>query len=329
MADEGRNQVPAAILRLAKRANAPQALTAVQLRRRFGDLQRIELEAGQLWRARWEDVGLLALLLDVDGSSCWAAPATVDPPVEDGSSVVLAPATTVLGEALTVWAGLARQLPLRVLDQPLDLLASDVVAYVRSVAAGRTGPAPTGCRVGNRIVSVFQAAAEARAELQDDLEALAAASWLPQAHADAQLQPGNTNDLRDLLGDRPDLPALMGALDAPLPEVLDIIRGRRPPTPAQADALAEMTGRPAAALLASVGPLPGELVAEVDHPRWRPVVRRRARRIGRDEARARLELAYGTYALAARQTGPAAAPSWRDRVAQVAAADGDLGHADP
>ena len=39
--------------------------------------------------------------------------------------------------------------------------------------------------------------------------------------------------------------------------------------------------------------------------------------------------AYGTYALAARQTGPAAAPSWRDRVAQVATADGDLGHADP
>jgi hypothetical protein len=329
MADEGRNQVPAAILRLAKRAAAPQALTAVQLRRRFGDLQQIELEAGQLWRAQWEDVGLLVLLLDVDGSSCRAAPATVDPPVEDGSSVVLAPATTVLGEALTVWAGLARQLPLRVLDQPLDLLPPDVVAYVRSVAAGQTGPAPTGCRVGSRIVSVLQPAAEARAELQDDLGALAAASWLPQAHADAQLQPGKTGDLRDLLGDRPDLPALMGALDTPLPEVLDIIRGRRAPTPAQVDALAGVTGQPAEALLASVGPLPGELVAEVDHPRWRPVVRRRARRTGQDEARARLELAYGTYALAARQTGPAAAPSWRDRVAQVAAADGDLRHPDP
>lgn len=324
MTDEGRNQVPAAMLRLAERAAAPQALTAAELRRRFGDLQRIELAAGQLWRARWEDIGLLVLLLDVDGSSCWAAPVTIDPPVEDESSVVLAPATTVLGETLTVSAGLAQQLPLRVLDQPLDVLSPDVIAYIRSVAAGRTGQAPTGCRAGNRIVSVFQPAAEVRAELQDDLGALAAATWLPQKDAEVSTQPGKTGDLRDLLGDRPDLQALMDALHARLPEVLDIIRGRRPPTPAQADALAEVTGRPAEVLLASAGPLPDELVAEVDHPRWRPVVRRRARRTGQDEARARLELAYGTYALAARQTGPAAAPSWRDRVTHVAAADGDL-----
>jgi hypothetical protein len=324
MTDEGRNEVPAAMLRLAERAAAPQALTAVELGRRFGDLQRIELQAGQLWRARWEDVGLLVLLLDVDGSSYWAAPVTIDPPVEDESSVVLAPATTVLGEPLTVWAGLAQQLPLRVLDQPLDVLSPDVVAYIRSVAAGRTGQAPTGCRAGSRIVSVFQPAAEVRAELQDDLEALAAASWLPQTNAEVPRQPGKIGDLRDLLGDRPDLRALMEALNAPLPEVLDIIRGRRPLTPTQAEALTEVTGQPAEVLLASVGPLPDALVAEVDHPRWRPVVRRRARRTGQDEARARLELAYGTYALAARQTGPAPAPPWRDRVTRVAAADGDL-----
>jgi hypothetical protein len=328
MTDESRNQVPAAMLQLAQRAAAPQALTAVELQHRFGDLQRIELEAGQLWRARWEDVGLLVLLLEVDGSSCQAAPVSIDPPVEDESSVVLAPATTVLGETLTVWAGLAQQLPLRVLDQPLDVLSPDVVAYIRSVVDGRTGQTPAGCREGNRIVSVFQPAAEVRAELQDDLEALAAASWLPQANAEVSTQLGKTGDLHDLLGDRPDLQALTGALHAPLPEVLDIIRGRRPPTPAQAVALAEVTGQPAEVLLASVGPLPDALVAEIDHPRWRPVVRRRAHRTGQDDARARLELAYGTYALAARQTGPAAAPSWRDRVVRVAAADGDLRNTD-
>jgi plasmid maintenance system antidote protein VapI len=317
MTNQGGDRVPAVLVGLAGSAAGPEGLTAAGLRRRFGDPQQFEVVVGQLWRARWEAVALLVLVLDVHNDAVVAAPLSVDPPAEDEASVVLEPDLTILGQPLTVWAGLARRLPLGVLEQPLDTLRSEVVDHVRSVVAGQPAQPPPGCRAGRRIGSWSEPAADIRAQLHDELETLAAATWVPQPAVPHR-------SLRDVLGDRLDLAGLAAVLRTSLPEAIDLLKGKRPLTPAQAELLARAAGEPPETLLACTVALPGELIAEVDQPRWRPSAQRRARRTGQHEGQARREIAYGTFAFAARQTGPGGEPSWRDRVARFLTADGDL-----
>src|SRR5574341_1147490 len=258
MTESAHEQVPVALRRLAASAVASEALTVDGLRQRFGDPQGLEVAVGQLWRASWDDLTILALLVGVHPAAVTIVPVTVDPAGEDENSLILDAKSTVLGQPVTAWAGLTRRLPLRVLDQLLDVVSDEIVAWCQRIQADRPATLPGGTRLGDRISSPLEPAAEVRAQIEDELELLAA-----------------------------------------------------------------VTGPPGEVLLASVQPLPDELVAELDHPRWRPAVRRRADRAGRNETHARLEIAYGTYAFAARQTGAATTPSWRERLARYLEAEGD------
>jgi hypothetical protein len=321
MTERAHEQVPVALRRLAASVVAPEALTADGLRQRFGDPQGVEVAVGQLWRACWGDVAVLALLVDAQPAAVMIVPVTVDPPGEDENSLTLDAKSTVLGQPATAWAGLSREFPLRVLDQLLDVVADEIVVWCQRIQAGRPAAVPAGARLGERISSPLEPAAEVRAQLEDELDLLAAASWLPVMDPAVERR-----DLRQLLGcdrDEEALRLLVATLGVSLPEAVEIVRGRRPLALAQADALAPVTGQPVEVLLASVEPLPEELVAELDHPRWRPAVRRRAHRASRNETHARLEIAYGAYAFAARQTGAATTPSWRERLARYLEAEGD------
>jgi len=319
MTENAHERVPAALQRLAASVAAPEALTVPGLRQRFGDSQGVEVAVGQLWRACWDDVAVLALLVDVQAAAVMVAPVTMDPPGEDENSLILDAKSTVLGQPMTVWGGLARAVPLRVLDQLLDVVADEIVVWCQHIRAGRPAAVPGGARTGDRISSPLEPAAEVRAQLEDELDLLAAASWLPAMDLAAERR-----SLRQLLGcdrDEQALRLLVATLGVSLPEAVEIVRGRRPLALAQAEALAPVTGQPVE-VLASVEPLPEELAAELDHPRWRPAVRRRTHRASGNEHRTRLEIAYGTYALAARQTGAANRPSWRERLARYLEAEG-------
>jgi plasmid maintenance system antidote protein VapI len=122
-------------------------------------------------------------------------------------------------------------------------------------------------------------------------------------------------DLATLLGDTLDLASLCSLLNLRQPEVMKLLRGKTPLTPDQIEVVARVTGVSAEEIASTVRPLPLELVVSMEHPRWRSTWMRRARRLHVSEAQARLTGSYGTFALAARETG-GGEPNWDNRLRQ-------------
>jgi hypothetical protein len=307
MSDQG---VPQRFLDLAQRARGPRALSEAGLRDRFGDPAQVELEIGQVWRARWEDVSMLVLVLGVETREVSVVPVTIDPSAEDENSMVVAGSRTAFGVNATMWTGLASCIPIRVLERVVDAWGEDLMEFTAARLRGRSGPVPAGVREGLPIRSALEPAAEVRAGLVDDLEYLKHAPGLP---AEEVGQPAGT--LASLLGDQLDLGALCTALRLPQPQVMKLLRGKTPLSADQIDPFASATGLPAEEIARTVRPLPADLVVVAEHPRWRPVWARRAQRLGISETQARLSGGYGAFALAARQTGGGPA-DWEARLRQ-------------
>ncbi|MEK2477260.1 hypothetical protein [Streptomyces noursei] len=302
--------VPQRFLDLAKRGQGPRALSETALRERFGDPVQVELEAGQVWRARWDGVSVLVLVVGVGAREVSAAPVTIDPPGEDEASVVVEGSRTAFGVDATVWTGLVSSVPLRVLERVVDVWGDDIVDCAVEWARARPGPTVAGVRAGQPIRSVLEPAAEVRAGLADDLEFLRDAPSLPIQ------EPGQaTRSLASLLGDRLDLASLCSALRLPQADVMKLLRGKAVLSPGQISTVASATGLSADEIARTVRALPADLVLAVEHPRWRSAWVRRARRLQIGEAEARLSGGYGAFALAARQTGGGAA-DWDARLRQ-------------
>ncbi|WP_413757928.1 hypothetical protein [Streptomyces sp. MMBL 11-3] len=301
--------LPQRFLDLAAAVRAPKELSAEGLWARFGDPAEVRLAIGQVWRARWEKISLLVLVLAIADREVNAVPVTIDPPGEDAASLVVDGDRTAFGVESTVWAGLAGPVPLRVLDRVVDLWEPDLVAWAAEMANGGTPSVPAGARQGTVPASVFDPSEEVRAELEDDLDALREAPGLPEAGTEKVVSLGA------LLNGLPDLPVLGAALGVPQPEVMRILRGSVPLKPGQVEAVASATGLSVDAVAKTVRPLPAALVAAAEHPRWRETWIRRAKRLGVSEGEARLSGGYGTLALAARETG-GAEPDWEARLRQ-------------
>ncbi|MEU5144786.1 hypothetical protein [Streptomyces sp. NPDC021139] len=304
------SKVPQRFLDLARQMRGPHALSEAGLKERFGDPAKAEIKAGQVWRARWDDVSVLVLILEVEAREVNAVPVTIDPPGEDETSVVVDGARTAFGVEATVWAGLVSCVPMRVLERVVDAWDKDIVGCAAARAQGRPAPAAAGVRQGQMIRSALEPDAERRAGLADDLEHLQHAPGLP---VQENGRPPGT--LASLLGDRLDLRTLCSALEMPQPEVMKLLRGKAPLPPDRIDAIASATGLSAEQIARTVRPLPADLVQAIEHPRWRSVWVRRARQLEISEAQARLWGSYGAFALAARETGGGAA-DWDERLRQ-------------
>ncbi|MFD2415411.1 hypothetical protein [Amycolatopsis pigmentata] len=289
--------VPQRFLDLAKQAGGQRALTDTGLRERFGEPGEAEVYAGQVWRARWDQVSVLVLVLAVEDRDVLAAPVTVDPPVEDGHCLVVDGSSNTFGVDATVWAALATSVPVRVLERTIDTWSGDIARWI-STTEGRSEPAPAGTRHGHGGGSELDPVASFRAELADDLESLQQAPGLP-----AETPGMTTQDLASLLGDRLDLALLCNSLGMRQPEVMKLLRGKVPLTLEQVKTVARVTGLAAEKIAQTVRPLPFGLVVAAEHPRWRHVWHERARRQHVSEAEARLSGSYGAFALAARETG--------------------------
>lgn len=272
---------------------------------------------GQLWRALWDDATQLVLVLRVTAAgTAVVIPVTVDPPASDEFSVVADAAVTVLGHEATFWGGLAADIPFLVFDVLIGSVAQVIVeAAVHVATNGGQEMLPEGLTTGTRVESPFDPAAGIRAELSDALERLREAAWATQA-------PPAGESLPELLKGRDDVPALMreiaDALDLKPPEVIKILKGVRPVTPEHARTVARITGLTEQQVLSAVSPLPAGLIRELDRPKWRKALRSHRSPDGSETA-ARLKVAYGTLALAARQTGMTSADSWPERVRQYLA----------
>lgn len=296
--------VPKHFLDLARSAAAP-ALTDKGLRTRFGEPTRMTIRPGQVWRACWDDVVVLLVVVSVADREIDAIPITIDPPVEDEHCIVLDGSSTAFEVPLTVWGGLRGSVPTRVLDRILD----DWPHLVELLAGGPENDEtdlPPGCRRGRPITDEFDPAARRRSELSDDLDTLRVAPGLPVD------TPGVRKSLLDIIG-TPDLPALGEALDLTQPAVMRLLRGTVPLTTEQMAIIADLTGRSVAEIGDTARPLPLRLVKSAEHPQWRPAWRARAQRLSVSEAEARLSGTYRVFGIAARETG-GAEPNWDERL---------------
>lgn len=277
------------------------------MRERFGLPDHWPLRPGAVWRARWDDVALLVLLVGTPtATTITAMPVTFDDSGADGDTLlVTAPACR--GVRLTVWRTLRRDLPLAVLDRPVDELAPAVIAWTTG------GPAPHDAQIGGPTLPSVAPRSPVRADLRDDLDALMAA--VPALKlAPPRLATSATRERVSPSDEQ--LARLMDRLGVGLPVVLDLIDGKRQPTQDEAAALLDIVG-----VTPEVAPPPAELVIEMYHPRWKVTVLDLAHRRDLKEAAARVAMANGAFALAARQTGEQT-PDWRERLARWADAEG-------
>ena len=122
---------------------------------------------------RWSEIALVVLLTKVEESRVWAAPVTFE--TEPDESGLLAPAfTTNLGLDAAIWASDASSLPMCVLEFKVGNMSTP---GTEGLPAGTVNWGPTDSR--NRL----------RARLQDQLDALALASWAPTAQMRSRARP--------------------------------------------------------------------------------------------------------------------------------------------
>jgi hypothetical protein len=294
------------LLSLARKAAQPQ-LAEPALHKRFGVPDHWPLRPGAVWRARWDDVALLVMFVgNPTPTTVTVTAVTFDDTAADADTLlVTAPAAR--GMQLTVWRTLRRDLPLAALDRPVDELSSAVVAW----ATG--GQAPDDAQLGGPTLPSVSSRSPVRADLEDDLDTLIGAvpaltlalPWAAGAGTRKRVSPSDEQ-----------FAALMARLGVGLPVVLDLVDGKRQPNPEEAAAMLDILG-----VTPEVTPPPAELVIEMYHPRWKVTVLDLARRHDLGETAARMAMANGVFALAARQTGDQI-PDWRERLARWADAEG-------
>jgi len=294
------------LIGLAHAAAQPQ-LTEPALRKRSGRPDGWPLRAGAVWRARWDDVALLVLLVGNPTTTTVAVtPVTFDDTGADADTLLVA-FPSVHGAALAVWRTLRRDLPLALLDRPVGELPLAVIGW----AAG--GPVPDDARLAGPALPSVAFRSPVRADLEDDLDGLIAA--VPALAPDSSRRT-TSGARKRVLPSEEQFAVLMARLGVSLPVVLELVDGKREPSPEEAAALRDIVG-----ITPEVTPPPAELVIEMYHPRWKATVLDLARRRNIKEASARAVMASEAFALAARQTGDQS-PDWRERLARWADAEG-------
>lgn len=242
-------------------------------------LEVSEPRPGQVWRALWNDISSLVVVLDPSPTSVLVAPLFLDFDLEifeDDES------TDFLGRrALVLWRHAETIAPLT-LDAPFGTVALSGSESIQPVED-----------------------ADIEARMLEPLNELA--RWAKEGEGDGTL--------RDRLKNSGVTPSHVAAvLKIPLAVAARIFRGTRPVTPEEADALATMAPLTAAEILASNPTLPDQWHAELRAGEYRAPIRALARQRQKSDSEAWRSVAYGAYALAARQANGRAAASVRARI---------------
>lgn len=243
-------------------------------------LEASEPQPGQVWRALWNDISSLVVVLDPSPTSVLVAPIFLDFDVaifDDDET------TDFLGRsALVLWRHAESIAPLT-LDAPFGTVTLSDSESVRPVED-----------------------ADIDAHMLEPLDELA--RWTRNGEGDGTLR----NRLRTA-GVTPSHVA--AGLNIPLAVAAQIFRGTRPVTPEEAAALATMAAPLTAdAILASNPNLPEQWHAELRASEYRAPIRALARQREKSDSEAWRSVAYGAYALAARQSNGRAAASVSARI---------------
>lgn len=305
------------LLALAERSRVPQGLRAA-----VRDAATPVPSAGQLWRAADGAVTSVGLLVSVrpDGDrlpDVLVCPLTLD--VADTSSYGAAIELADFGDVTArLWPGLARWLPLGVLDHLVDdgqeLLAAAGHSREAAAAAAEDPGSWTGFF---DAVDAFSGAAQALAQVADDMSALASSPRLAVA-ATATGANGPAVPLVEALpGSGADkIRAMKEVLDVSNADALAVLRGRRPLDEEEAAQVRRHLDLDADDVQHHGFPL--ALAAELEQPRWRRSLLRAEPTA--DIAAARAATAAGVFGLAARDS--AAEPNWAERIERYLQAGG-------
>ena len=257
-----------------------------------------ELAAGQIWRARWDDQVQLVVILDADQRPT-AMPLSFDVDYTDSATTRIEAAANPFNIPVIAWPRLAQALPIVVFDRFAGQLPPQATDSLPSEPA-RSGED----RQLPHPVRVY------RALLEDAMEELSAASW----------HEGGSGDLSAIL-QRANLRIqdVAAALGATPQRALAVWRGQLALTHEEAEKVAPLLGESAESLLTANPAPPTDLVACLEQPvRHRQVLAYAALRSVKVPAAYR-DLAYQTWALAARQTGQKAT-NWNLRLDTLFAA---------
>lgn len=254
---------------------------------------------GQIWRARWGEVAEAILLLVVRENAVETVPVTFDDEEADAGAVLLPEDASSLGTDVVIWLDIRNVLPTRVLERCLGSLDPTVSSQWQVDAA------VGGLLRGEAVVYASDPRREVRAELEDRLEELSHAEWVGAGSGDLGVI---------LAGHGLNPSGLAGRLDVSVPRAMSILRGQAAVTEEEAERLADVTGRSASGLLARNPVPPAGIVLLLDQPSRRFQVLKLAAKRGISEVEARRRAAFGTWALAARQTGESRVPDWSSRL---------------
>jgi hypothetical protein len=267
-----------------------------------------DVSAGQIRQAYWRESTAALLIVGVDESlaRARAVPVALETGVEDTSTVVVEGDASPLYGPIAFWPDAAAEIPFAV----LDTLIASIPRQLLEIITGATthGDAAGGLRRGHADPSLGSGAAMAIDELFDAFEVLQNAPGLTLSAAAKPLAPLDVP-----------LPLIVDTLHVPQARAMAIRIGKEPLTRDEATQLATAANLAVDDILAAVVPLPNDLARELQEPRWRKPIRRRA--VDGDEEAARAQLGYEAYQLAARQTGQGQ-QHWRQRLEAIVAAEG-------
>jgi hypothetical protein len=258
---------------------------------------RDDVQAGQLWRLRWDDTSELAAVLAVDRWWVTVAPVTSDTAAADEYSVLLAPDVTCLDIPLALCVSLECTVPLFTLDTLIAQTGTE----------SRTTPA-TGMPSAHVLQAIWRAWRRGDVPPEDarygepmlggdldrrELRNTVSAAFVPLVSAAPTI-------LRDTVQPSTSLVDMIDNLNLSLSELveasqldrkvfLQIKQGGRV-TAQDAHQLATLLNTDVNTVVAANPPLDEGLIMQISRPRWRHGLRRLARksRTTEDEARWRV-----------------------------------------
>jgi hypothetical protein len=240
--------------------------------------------AGQIWKATWDRITQLILLIDVSDTTVTAAPVSPDAELADDAAVVLSEDMGPFAYDVVVWLGLATDLPIRT----LELLLGDVTEEGRGLLAGDGG-------AGAPITHPLDERAQLRDAIAERMDTLGRATWVPEA-----VEPVDLLEASKAKGFT--LSKLAPLVDLEPGDLLALFRRDRAITHDVASRLGPLLGLEEEALTGS-HQIDPDLVWAFDRPSLRRPLRERAAREGyEDEAAFRVHVATSELAFAARQT---------------------------
>lgn len=289
---EACDECRAAVAQLAaglKRPGQERALEVADRRAAYAPIPPRDPAAGDVWRATWDDIAQLVIVLAVDEDSDTVKVAAVgELDAADDESIPID--EQVLGWPAAALLAVQATIPIRT----LDMLHGDSVPLEAQ-------------DVAEPVVSATDLRALEHATFHENLAHLAEATWVP-THATGSL----TEQLR-AMWPKPSQLAL--ALDIGNTEARELIQGTRAPTPTESALLAALGVE-----ASRVAPPPVNAIWAIDRPQFRQRWRDLARTSGVSEADYRWT-AYtdGQFALAARRTGAGTSSreTWLGKISEV------------